>query len=807
MVNGLMRLGQWGLSLVFAVLDGVARFVLRLLDLSFSGRRRRFVFGSALILGGAWLLGAGFVAYALPQVTRLWEGGVWRTFERAADRADATILTDAAGRYLGVIDSQFDRDILTEPRRPLRLPGWYTAFPDHKAAHVDDAPPYYWRCLVALEDENRASLANPFGIDFLGVLRIPVSTVRRSIEARRLRPGAGGSTIEMQLARSFMKEYPGQSGGLASEIWRKIREWNAAPILQRRLRTGNDERRLRAWAARHIALIQGAGGRYDVFGVEAAGRALFGVSAEALSPAQQIALASAVYQPISYGAHRRWRTLLGADETASGARARRCANAIEVVPANERAEVNAELTELAETAPSPFVDDAMIALAEALGEPAERLARHPETLANRVARDIQQSVVAELRDQYGAQWRGQAAEVRLTIDVPQNIRFAERVSEAVLAVEEEADWRLYDRDLDSPAEARRAMVEDPARAPLVVAAADHRGRIVRFVDTSWDSLYGGPSARRDWTSFGRGAYDIALETREIASVGKIGAVLLMAEAGLTDPEEAWDNTCLRHVRPDRSSARCYGEGGSDERSTVTAQEAIAGSLNDAVIRRLSDEPDALPNSRLHRFMTDLGFALPGSHDETPARTNLVMGRYAGTPRHVHRLAALALEYARGNWDASVAMPTLIDSYVRIDPAMERIVDRRARDLDRDPVIVGDVAGRGNLTFVRRMLAAPACETRATLAAMSDWCPDDNPDVSLLVVKTGTRGLGNLVAINVYDWWVAGGVEFADGRRYSFVVAAGAGDPSRAFADDAGGGLLAPVVDALLRDLLENDEPE
>ncbi len=802
MLGFLMRLALRAASFGLTLVHGVARLGLRAVDLLFSGRRRRVLFGSVLVIGGVWFFGAAFVAYGLPQMTRLWEGGVWRTFERAADRADATILTDAGGRYIGLIDSQFDRDILTDPSRPLRLPGWYTAFPDHKAAHVDDAPPYYWRCLVSLEDENRATPTNPFGIDFLGVLRIPVSTVRRSWAARRLRPGAGGSTIEMQLARSFMKEYPGQGGGLQAEIWRKIREWNAAPILHRRLRDGGDERRLRAWSARHIALIQGAGGRFDVFGVEAAGRALFGVSADALSPAQQIALASAVYQPVSYGAHARWRALLGENATALSARARRCAESDQVVPAAERASVHAALDALAAEAPRPHVDENVIALADALGEPPERLARHPETMANRLARDVQQTVVAELRDQFGAQWRGHAAEVRLTIDIPRNIAFANRVSEAVLAVEEEADWRLYDRDLDSPAEARRALVEDAPRAPLVVVAADHRGRIVRFIDTSWDSLYAGPAARREWTSFGRGAYDASLETREIASVGKIGAVLLMAEAGLSDADEAWDNACLRNVRPDRSSARCYGEGGSDDRATVTAREAVAGSLNDAVIRRLSEEADVLPNGRLHRFMSDLGFALPEVHAETPARTNLVMGRYAGTPRHVHRLAALSLEYARGNWDASVPLPSLIDSYVRTDPDEERIIDASARDLVRDPVIVGDVAGRGDVTFVRRMLAAPVCAERATLEDMSQWCPDENPEVAILVAKTGTRGLGNLVAINVYDWWVAGGVEFADGRRYSFVVAAGAGDPSRAFADDAGGGLLAPVVDVLLADLLE-----
>lgn len=797
MISFIIRLIDWVTTIFVEAFLSVWRLLGAFVDAMTSGPRRRLIFYSVTFGTAFWLIASFGLTYVFPQLTRLWEGPTWEVFESAADRANATILTDSGGRYLGIVDSYFDRDVITEARRPLRLPG-YTAYPDHKAAHVDDAPPYYWRCLVHLEDANREGWRNPFGIDLAGVLRIPVSTLSRTIAARRPRIGSGGSTIEMQLARSFMKLYPGSSAA----IFRKPLEWNAAPILHRRLMRDGDSRRLRAWAARHIALIQGAGGRYDVFGVEAAGRALFDRSADDLSPAQQIALASAVYRPIVYGNVRSWRALLGEDRDAVS-RARRCASAPEVIAEEPlRDAAHAELDAMAQTAPSPQIDPDLAAASEVLGYRPERMGRHPETTANRLARDVQQAVVAELRDRFGSRWRGNVAEVRLTIDIPDNVRFSRAVADAVQTVNENTGPRVRYGGVESPAFARPAGADALASAaPLVVAAADHHGRIVRFVDTSWTSLYAGPSRHRTWTPYGPGAYEIERDSREIASVGKMAAIILMAESGESDPNADWSNECLPGVRWDRSSSRCYG--GRDDRETVPARVAMAESLNDAVIGHLA-RVDGLSDARMDRFMRDLGFILPESHRDTPAPTNVAMGRYVGSPRHVHRLAAFALEYARGNPEAVVSLPTLIESYVRTDPAQELIVDRDAQDLDHDPLTVGDIARPGSTSFAREMLSAPACHEDGTVSGLRDWCPDRNANVRLLIAKSGTRGIGSRAQFNVYDWWLAGGVEFADGRRYSFVAAAGAGDAARPFADDAGGGRLAPMVDALLRDLLEND---
>ena len=58
-----------------------------------------------------------------------------------------------------------------------------------------EVPEHYWQCLVYHEDRNLGGVLNPFGIDLPGVLKIPLSTVRRSFAAKRLVLGVGGSTL------------------------------------------------------------------------------------------------------------------------------------------------------------------------------------------------------------------------------------------------------------------------------------------------------------------------------------------------------------------------------------------------------------------------------------------------------------------------------------------------------------------------------------------------------------------------------------------------------------------------------------
>ena len=100
-----------------------------------------------------------------------------------AERWLATAIYDRAGNFVGTFDPRLDsvRDVnFTDA--PIEI-GDYTANPDHKSIPVREVPDDYWRCLVYHEDRYVGTWLNPYGIDLFGVLKIPYSSVIRSIAA------------------------------------------------------------------------------------------------------------------------------------------------------------------------------------------------------------------------------------------------------------------------------------------------------------------------------------------------------------------------------------------------------------------------------------------------------------------------------------------------------------------------------------------------------------------------------------------------------------------------------------------------
>ncbi|HXE01588.1 MAG TPA: glycosyl transferase family 51, partial [Hyphomicrobium sp.] len=100
-----------------------------------------------------------------------------------AERWLATAIYDPKGSFVGTFDPRLDslRDVnYTDSAIEL---GNYVANPDHKSIPVRDVPEQYWRCLSYHEDRYLGGPLNPFGIDLLGVLKIPISTLTRSIAA------------------------------------------------------------------------------------------------------------------------------------------------------------------------------------------------------------------------------------------------------------------------------------------------------------------------------------------------------------------------------------------------------------------------------------------------------------------------------------------------------------------------------------------------------------------------------------------------------------------------------------------------
>ena len=214
-----------------------------------------------------------------------------------AERWLATAVYDAGGGFVGTFDPRLDsqRDVnYTDAAIAL---GGYVANPDHKSIPVREVPEHYWQCLVYHEDRHIGGALNPYGIDLVGVLKIPYTTLTRSIALKRPSLGVGGSTLPMQFARVIYNTPPSPDEGGATKLKRKLSEWWLAPVIYRELTRGGDTTPLKQWAANHIWLAQRTGGA-PLHGVEITSRVVFGKEAKDLSIAEQFVLASAVNKPI-----------------------------------------------------------------------------------------------------------------------------------------------------------------------------------------------------------------------------------------------------------------------------------------------------------------------------------------------------------------------------------------------------------------------------------------------------------------------------------------------------------------------------
>ena len=235
------------LSLITRTLDtvreagvGVLRWTTRVPALAVKGGQRRTI-GVFLLIVLALYFGAlawfGWLNGAL-----LIDGKArWQKFQFADLRARAVALYDSEGRYFGIVHPETENDHLGEFERADLAP--LDAAPDHKAVPVAEAPPYFWRCVVFTEDRHRGEWRNRNGVDVLNLARLPVSS-------------RGGSTLEMQLARSMWKMHSRNS----SPVVRKLQELSEAPVLNRYLVQGGDTSGLERWFSQHIPLVQGGRG-------------------------------------------------------------------------------------------------------------------------------------------------------------------------------------------------------------------------------------------------------------------------------------------------------------------------------------------------------------------------------------------------------------------------------------------------------------------------------------------------------------------------------------------------------------------
>lgn len=184
---------------------------------------------------------------------------------------------------------------------------------------------------------------------------------------------------------------------------------------------------------------------------------------------------------------------------------------------------------------------------------------------------------------------------------------------------------------------------------------------------------------------------------------------------------------------------------------------------------------------------------------TPASTAVVRGLVGGSPRRVHHMAGVVLASLIDKGATPVRVPSLVKTF--------DYTSREAAALelhDDKPIVPDTVIKRTGRGMLKALLSAPLCHrvqntAAGTLKSLAGWCAEGRGDLRLHFAKTGTST--TMDADATVDTWTAGGLQFANGAAYSYVVMVGTGS-----ARDTWGTKLhaaqvsAPLVGLLLDDL-------
>jgi hypothetical protein len=705
----------------------------------------------------------------------------------SAERWLATAIYDRSGAFVGTFDPRLDsKQDVNFTDKPIDIEG-YTANPDHKSIPVREVPDAYWRCLVFHEDRYLSGPLNPYGIDLYGVLKIPYTSVRRSIAAKRPVLGVGGSTLPMQFARVISGTPPSSAEGGATKLGRKLREWWLAPVIYHELTRGGDITPLKQWAANHIWLAQRTGGQ-ALHGVEVTSRVVFGVEASQLTTAQQFVLASAVNKPIILlpGSEKlnavredRWRYL-------TEVRAQVCAQAL-IPDEAERKKVLFELVQMAGGPPDPKVRPA---LQQALDQHAptwsQRAQANPTIRANVLLPAARFGLREEMKQLHGFAWRDHVRGVTTTLEVPDNLAFHERIKGELAKLDAREAVRINPGWTLDPAK-----VSAERKLPhVVVVAANARGEIVRYFEVGETAPYFGSPFARDAKT---GRYEPQREARHIASTGKILSAIAIANEGRDEASTLWSDINA----PGRNLDTCErGVGGTpgSRRSVV----AFACSLNAPLIARTAQ----VGQERMKRLIDGFGFALPppdANGERTPPSTASVLGLIGGSPRRVHHMAGVVLGALSGEPGKAVPPPSLVRAYDHTRPGIATV----AAGVDQ-PIVPQSLIRPHAVPLLKAWLSAPLCHRvgttpHGTLKALAHWCAAGRPDLRLHFAKTGTSTTSDADA--TVDTWTAGGIQFANGAAYSYVVMVGTGTARDTWARKLHASqATVPLVDVLLQDL-------
>ncbi len=712
-----------------------------------------------------------------------------------AERWLATAIYDRRGSFVGTFDPRLDsvRDV-NYTDHSIEI-GNYTANPDHKSIPVREVPDYYWKCLVFHEDRYLGTWLNPYGIDFLGVLKIPLSSLQRSIAARKPAIGVGGSTLPMQFVRVIYKTPPDVSESGLTKLRRKIGEWWLAPVVYREL-TRDGDTALKQWAANHIWLAQRTGGT-PLHGVEVTSRIVFGKDASELSIAEQMVLASAVNKPIILmpGSDRlnevrldRWRYI-------TEVRARTCAEKL-ITDEKVKADVVFELVNLAGGPPDPKVkprlQQALDTFAPSL---AARAQANPVIRANALMPSARFGVREEMKQTYGFAWRSYVRGVTTTLDTVQNLEFGSRARTELAKIDQSVRQKIGSGYTLDP-----GRVDVDLHVPnVVVVAADHNGEIVRYFETGETAAYFGAPVARSGTT---GRYEAERDPRMIASTGKIIAAIAIANSG----RDTASSLFLDTEAPAKGLETCARGGtGRHGRKAIVA---FACSLNSPLINRTA----LVGQSRVQQIIDRLGFTMPppdANGEGVPPSTAVVLGQISGSPRRVHMMSSVVLSAILNRGSVPVRLPTLVKSYDYTSGETEAA----AAGPMGTGVLPSDVIRPTAVPLIKTLLEAPLCYTAGkvpagTLKSLSHWCAARRNDLRFHFAKTGTQVTTDPNA--TVDVWATGGLQFTNGAAYSYVVLVGTGSAHEPWGTSLHAAqVAAPLVEVLLNDLKSHakDNPQ
>jgi membrane peptidoglycan carboxypeptidase len=703
-----------------------------------------------------------------------------------AERWLATAIYDAEGNFVGTFDPRLDslRDV-NYTGETIEL-GNYIANPDHKSIPVREVPEYYWRCLVLHEDRNVGGLLNPFGIDLAGVLKIPISALRRSIASRKPNFGVGGSTLAMQFVRVIYKTPPHLGEGVLVKLKRKFGEWWLAPVVYHELTRGGDQTGLKQWAANHLWLAQRTGGD-PLHGIEMTSRIVFGKEAKDLSIAEQFVLASAVKRPIILleGSERlnevrldRWRYL-------TEVRGRTCAQQL-IADETLQREVVFDLIALAGGPPDPKVRPKLQeALDRHVPALAQRAQANPIIRANALMPSAKYGIREEMKQSYGFAWRDHVRGVTTTFAAGDNLAFRHKT--AVRLAELDKKWA--DRiDIGYTLDPGK-VTQDRKSPSVIVAAANASGEIVRYFEAGETAAYfGSPFARNT----AKGFYDATRESRMVASTGKIIAAIAIANTRRDSIGSLYVDTKApaRGLETCRRGSEKYGR---------KAIVSFACSLNEPLLRRTA----RVGQRSVGKLIDQLGFTMPPPNamgEGTPPSTAVVLGQVAAAPRRVHQLAGTVLASLTGRGKAKVPLPSLVKTYdyTRIEDAAQTAGGGDAQ------IIPDKIIKRGGRALLKSLLQAPLCyraggRAVGTLKSLHAWCAARRKGLRLPFAKTGTQVTEDPNA--TVDAWIAGGLQFTNGAAYSYVVVVGTGSVREPWARRLHSSqVAAPLLEILLNDL-------